>query len=212
MKEIESLSMALHIFAQFLSSAPSQTTWNTLKEQGVLKEWFIHSTSPDNTKGASLWMQAHESESYETVASDFTRLFLCDELSLKAPPYASFYLDQSGEMYTKESEEVLALYEQFFFHTQLLHTEPADHSAIELEFLARLVQSYVQESAFEPVLKSFLSAHVAPWIYTHATEIQTNAQSFFYQGLGYLLPVCMDTLMQELQVTAKPRKIYKKAS
>ncbi|AFL68198.1 TorD/DmsD family molecular chaperone [Sulfurospirillum barnesii] len=212
MKEIEALSMALRIFAQFLSDAPSQTTWQSMKEQEILKEWFIHSNSDLHLKGVSLWLQAHERESYEAVASDFTRLFLCDEVSLKAPPYASFYLDQSGEMYTRESDTVLALYKQFSFHTKLLQTEPADHGAIELEFLALLVQNYERDGAFEPVLKAFLSTHVAPWIYAHARDIQSNANSAFYQGLGCLLPVCIDALMHTFTLQAEPRKIYKTAS
>jgi len=206
------LSLAAHVFAQFLAAPPDTKTWQTLKEHHVLKEWFIQTKTPTYEQGSSLWKRSQIEESSDTIAADFTRLFLCDEEFLKAPPYASFYLETSGEIFTQESDDVKAIYDTFSFHTALLTCEPADHIAIELEFLSLLLKSATQNNVFEKHISQFIAMHLAPWITSWANDVQNNAHSLFYRGLGYHIQTYHDLLIETFQPKVVSRIIHRKAS
>lgn len=206
------LSLAAHVFAQFLASPPDAKAWRILKEHHILKEWFIHTQTPTCEQGFIAWKRSHLEENSDTITADYTRLFLCDEEFLKAPPYASFYLDSSGETYTQESDDVKAIYEAFSFHTAVLIHEPADHIATELEFLSLLLKSATHSSAFEKHISQFIARHLAPWITSWAQDVQNNAHSLFYQGLGYHIQTYHELLMETFQPTVASRIIHRKAS
>ena len=206
------LSLAAHVFAQFLASPPDAKAWQILKEHHILKEWFIHTQTPTCEQGFISWKRSHLEESCDTITADFTCLFLCYEEFLKAPPYASFYLETSGEIFTQESDDVNAIYDTFSFHTALLTREPADHIAIELEFLSLLLKSATQNSSFEKHISQFIAIHLAPWITSWAQDVQNNAHSFFYQGLGYHIQTYHDLLMETFQPSVVSRIIHRKAS
>ena len=207
-----SFGFAARIFTEFLSDSPTPQTLETLKQQGVLKEWFIHSQNESGKVGKVLWKKAHEEEIYDEIAADYTQLFICDEESLKAPPYASYYLDQSGETYTQESDATRVMYQKFGFYMPLMKTEPSDHVAIELAFLSILLKSYEANKIFDEPLKFFIATHLSPWIFAWCQDVQKNAKTNFYRGIGYLLEELMDILVSNLHIIPMERTIYRHAS
>lgn len=206
------LSLAANVFAQFLASSPDAKTWQMLKKNRVLEEWFIDTPTPTCEQGTMLWKRSHGEESSDTIAADFTRLFLCDEEFLKAPPYASFYLESSGETFTQESDDVQAVYDAFSFQTTCLIQEPADHIATQLEFLSLLLKSAAQSDAFAKHISQFIAIHLAPWMTSWAVDVQNNAQSLFYRGLGYHIQTYYELLIETFQPNVVPRIIHRKAS
>jgi len=206
------LSLAAHVFAQFLASPPDAKAWRILKEHHILKEWFIHTQTPTCEQGFISWKRSHLEESCDTITADFTCLFLCDEEFLKAPPYASFYLETSGEIFTQESDDVKAVYDAFSFQTTRLIQEPADHIATQLEFLSLLLKSAAQSDAFAKHISQFIAIHLAPWMTSWAVDVQNNAQSLFYRGLGYHIQTYYELLIETFQPNVVPRIIHRKAS
>ncbi|MBE0497577.1 MAG: molecular chaperone TorD family protein [Campylobacterales bacterium] len=202
----DALGFAAGILSEFLAHAPSPQAWEALKKEGLLREWFIH---PLSQEGVALWEEAHKSESQETVAVDYTQLFLCDEEFLKAPPYGAYYLDPNGETYTQESDAVLAFYNAYGFSSPLQKSEPADHLAIELAFLSALFYSAKTQSAFEQGLKTFVADHLAPWVKGWTGHVKTHAKSAFYKGLAFMLEAYVKAVIKELNIDVKKRKLYR---
>lgn len=206
------LAYASSLFSKFLYNPPTKEEWKEIKEMKLLLEWFIHSNEKSAQKANDLWSKSHLEESSLDISADYTDLFICDEITLKAPPYASFYLDISGELYSQESKKVQKIYQDCSFYTKELLKQPADYAAIEFEFLTSLLNNAKNES-FEKIVKEFLSTHFLPWILVWTKDLQTNAKSYFYQGLGFHIEVYCNLLIQTLQIAEEfDTKIYRKAS
>jgi len=206
------LTYVTSLFSKFLYNPPKEEDWERMKETKLLLEWFIHSDEDIFQKAISLWSKAHLDESHLDISADYTDLFICDEIALKAPPYASFYLDASGELYSKENAKVQKIYENCSFFTKELLKQPADFVAIEFEFLASLLHN-VEDENFEKVAKEFLSEHFLPWIFPWSKDLQTNAKSYFYKGLGVHIEVYCNVLMDVFKISKYSNtKIYRRAS
>ncbi len=196
---VSELAFHAHLFAQLLSKALDQETWEKICDNTLLEEWFSHSSTS-------------VLEDWSMVASDFTYLFICDEMFLKAPPYGSFYLEKTGELFSKESEVVEAFYAQFNFHSKLLPTEPADHMAVELEFLSHLLTSVSQNKAFEVYLNIFVEKNLAPWLFSWCNDLKNNAQTNFYRALAYHIAEYGQRILETFHINVQTRTIYRKAS
>jgi TorA maturation chaperone TorD len=207
--EDAAVAFGAQVLAAFLAQAPTQQTWNVLKAEGLLEEWFIHSSNQESTK---LWQEAQDHETLEEIGADFTRLFLCDEEFLKAPPYGGYYLDQSGETYTQESDAVLAFYRQHGFDFPLLRTEPADHLAIELAFLGTLLHNMSVHPAFRQSAETFVAYHLAPWVKGWAGHVKMHARSAFYKGLGFRVEEYVEGVCKRYNIHGQERKLYRLVS
>lgn len=195
--DVSELAFHAHLFAQLLAKAPDQATWEKICNESLLEEWFSYSSIPIV-------------EEWSSVASDFTHLFVCDEAFLKAPPYGSFYLENTGELFSKESEAVASFYAQFDFHSKLLPAEPADHVAVELEFLSQLLTSVAQNKAFEAYLKTFVEKSLSPWLFSWCDDLKNNAQSHFYRALAEHIGQYGQRVLETFNLNAKKRTIYRK--
>jgi TorA maturation chaperone TorD len=183
-----------------------------MKETKLLLEWFIHSDEDISRQANTLWEKAHLDESSLDISVDYTDLFICDEIALKAPPYASFYLDASGELYSKENAKVQKIYESCSFFTKELLKQPADYAAIEFEFLASLLNTENSEIT-DKITKDFLSNHFLPWILPWSKDLQENAKTYFYKGLGFHIEVYCNFLIDIFKISEHSNtKVYRRAS
>lgn len=212
MDNIKVLGHMASIFSQFLYSSPTEEKWEEIKEKKVLLEWFIHSDDNNHNEALKLWEKSQNNETYLDLAVDYTDLFICDEMYLKAPPYGSFYLDISGELYSKESDIVKDLYSKCSFFTKALLGQPADFIAIELEFISTLLLNLHRDEIFKEVLLSFLRQSFLPWVKTWTNDLKTNSKSYFYKGLAFQIEDYCDMLIEEFDIKDYEKKVYRKAS
>ncbi|QKF83261.1 TorD/DmsD family molecular chaperone [Halarcobacter ebronensis] len=212
MKDCNVLAYMASIFSQFLYNPPKEEMWEDIKEKKILLEWFIHSNSTSNVQANLLWKESHFKEDYLELAVDYTDLFICDEISLKAPPYGSYYLDISGELYSRESDNVKSLYNQCSFFTDALFGQPADFIAIELEFLSTLLFNLEKDATYKEALKIFLEENFLPWVGVWAKDLQSNAKSSFYKGLGFHIQNFCEILIEEFCINNYEKKILRRAS
>jgi TorA maturation chaperone TorD len=127
----------------------------------------------------------------DSLRIDFTRLFV-GPFKLLAPPYGSFYLEDSRIMgestidvrnwYKKEGLDVVI-------------KDAPDHIAMELEFMHYLVAKQTQVTnegnlqdiqLYQQKQKSFLDSHLARWLPEFLENVQKNAQTEFYRRLALL--------------------------
>jgi TorA maturation chaperone TorD len=127
----------------------------------------------------------------ETVlAVDYSALFL-GPFELQAPPYGSVYLEKKREVMGETTLEALQLYQQAGL--QVEEKEPADHIAIELEFMAFVhgrEASALQSGTIEEVSRNkdlrekFFTGCLKPWIADFCVAVRKGSENAFYISLA----------------------------
>ncbi|CAH8197286.1 molecular chaperone TorD [Vibrio aestuarianus] len=126
------------------------------------------------------------------LAADFCDVFLKSNKD-SALPYASIYIDQSGLL---NAEPAKAMTELMASHNIAVSTslnEPADHIAIELDFLGNLIirsneleQEQHLDQAFVEQYE-FIQQHILSWVPQFSLRCQQIDQFGFYSALTELL-------------------------
>jgi TorA maturation chaperone TorD len=127
-----------------------------------------------------------------TLAADYARLFLSIN---KIPPHPSESTYREGVMMQQYRDEVLKTYWSHGVTAKKEFTEPEDHIATELSFMAYLchkanvalnsgdnkeVKKYIRAQ------KDFLEMHLAKWVPKLIKDIFDTARTPFYKGMAAL--------------------------
>ena len=136
-----------------------------------------------DVKSALLSIMVIKQPSLE-LAADFSQLFLTDAKK-GAPPYASVYLSETGQLFEKPHHEMLELFSKEGLIIDPNFKEPADHLAIQLDYLGNLI---IREGENRTKAQArFIQSHLINWLpsFVEATKKVTN--SGFYQAICQLL-------------------------
>lgn len=131
----------------------------------------------------------------EELAVDFNRVFfgMGPLASEKAFPYESVYTSEGGLMMQDAYSAVLQEYREDGFAKNPGFSEPEDHLAVELAFMAELCKrsaealAHGDQEAAEVALRkqeAFLSAHLLVWIKRFAADVRRASQLAFYPLLA----------------------------
>ncbi|HEC1783413.1 TPA: hypothetical protein R1737_001481, partial [Campylobacter lari] len=96
-------NLAIDVFINFLQNPPDKNLLEKLKKNKLWENWFLKNDNPLQIEALKL-LSCNEDE--KTIGSDFVSLFLSDINFVKAPPFASFYLDKDKEIYSYNSDRV----------------------------------------------------------------------------------------------------------
>jgi TorA maturation chaperone TorD len=127
-----------------------------------------------------------------TLAADYARLFLSIN---KIPPHPSESTYREGVMMQNYRDEVLKTYWSFGVSAKKEFTEPEDHIATELSFMAYLchkandaLNSGDNKEAKRYIhgQKDFLEMHLAKWVPELVRDIFDTARTPFYKGIAAL--------------------------
>ncbi|MBT3227267.1 MAG: molecular chaperone TorD family protein, partial [Deltaproteobacteria bacterium] len=143
------------------------------QEEAVLEnlEELLEEVCPTAVKFTQTMKDFFDQTEPEELAVEYAALFV-GPFELKAPPYASVYLENQRKVMGDSTMETLRLYQE----AGLKHDvkEPADHISIELEFLYYLISSELeaelQEDQKESLFliahqKKFLNQYLGKWIH-----------------------------------------------
>lgn len=103
-------------------------------------------------------LQSREDVQLE-LSADFCQAFLGSDKH-SALPYASIYLDKTGILNGKPAQEMRDLLGQYNIAQKAEFNEPADHIAIELDFLGNLILMTNQQTSEED-FESHMNAQLA---------------------------------------------------
>ena len=126
------------------------------------------------------------------LAIDYARLFLSIN---RVPAHPSESTYREGTMMQHYRDEVLKTYWSFGVSTKKEFTEPEDHIATELSFMAYLCQkandalsSGDNREAKKCIQaqKDFLEMHLAKWVPGLVRDIFNTARTPFYKGIAAL--------------------------
>ncbi|MEF9875566.1 MAG: molecular chaperone TorD family protein [Gordonibacter sp.] len=131
----------------------------------------------------------------EQLAVVFDRAFfgMGPRTAQKAFPYESVYTSEGGLMMQDAYSAVLQVYRDASFVKNPGFTEPEDHLAVELAFMALLCERAIEalrggdEEGAETHLAAqltFLQQHLLNWVAPFARDVQAAAESGFYLHLA----------------------------
>lgn len=131
----------------------------------------------------------------EQLAVTFNRVFfgMGPRAAQKAFPYESVYTSDKALMMQDAYSAVLHVYREAGFAKNPEFTEPEDHLAVELSFMAALCERAVDalhagdEAGAEVVLReqaTFLQEHLLNWITPFAADVRKAAEGGFYERLA----------------------------
>ena len=158
---------------------------------GGLAENTSLKKATDNVIDALNRLQDREDAQLE-LAADFCGLFLTSDKQA-ALPYASIYLDEGKLLNGKPAEQMAALMHTKGIQVDRNFNEPADHLAIELDFLGNLIirsNELEQESHLEAALaeqKALIETHILSWIPQFSENCALYDKFGFYSSVAELL-------------------------
>jgi putative dimethyl sulfoxide reductase chaperone len=126
------------------------------------------------------------------LAVDYARLFLSIN---KVPPHPSESTYREGVMMQHHRDEVLQTYWSFGVTAKKEFTEPEDHIASELSFMAYLCDkageafnngNKKEAKKYVQAQKDFLELHLSKWVPALVKDIMDASRSPFYKGIAAL--------------------------
>jgi TorA maturation chaperone TorD len=114
------------------------------------------------------------------LQNEYVRLFINSLPEVPCVPYGSFYLE--GVIMGPSTIGLKQLYQAYGFET----SEPADHVAVELEFLAFL-SHMMGKAADDGALQTdyeFVLDHLKAWTPEFFKRVQQNDKSGFYRKIS----------------------------
>ncbi|MCV3440566.1 molecular chaperone TorD family protein [Campylobacter lari] len=171
-------NLAIDVFINFLQNPPDKNLLEKLKKNKLWENWFLKNDNPLQIEALKL-LSCNEDE--KTIGSDFVSLFLSDINFVKAPPFASFYLDKDKEIYSYNSDRVKNIFISNKF-LNFLENEPADSLVNELLFIKKLLENNNKKT-----LKIFLEKDFFAWFDLWNDDLIKSAESNFYKGFAMLM-------------------------
>ncbi len=126
------------------------------------------------------------------LAAEDARLFLSIN---EVPPHPSESVYRDGTMMQYSRDEVLKVYWSFGVDKKKEFTEPEDHIAVELSFLAYLCKKAVEAlkkrdtkeaRRYLQGQKDFLEMHLVKWVPKLVKDIVDTGQTPFYKAIAIL--------------------------
>ena len=120
----------------------------------------------------------------DMVQLDYTRLFI-GSFKMYAPPYASFYVDGTDQIFGPTAVAVEDLYAQFGLQIKDDEHDMPDHIRYLLTFMALLAKAFEQTGSKDAACayEDFAAEFIAPWIDRFAENVHTYTEYPFYPQL-----------------------------
>ncbi|MEZ8103831.1 molecular chaperone TorD [Vibrio sp. 03-59-1] len=126
------------------------------------------------------------------LSADYCDLFLKSDKNA-ALPYASMYIGKQGLLNDVPAQEMAALMSKHGIAVSESLNEPADHIAIELDFLGNLIirsNELEQEKHLDDALieqESFIQTHILSWIPQFSAKCDQYDEFGFYASVAQVL-------------------------
>lgn len=167
---------------------PDEELANLIKD-GVITEFLI-SLNPDNNEIQKFeeWVNSFNStaELLEELQVEYTSLFITNFPSVPAPMFKSYYFEK--EIFGESTERIMDIYEQYDFKVSELMKEPADHLAIMLEFMYRIIQI---DNTYD-VQIHFINDEILSWMKPFEKNVASASSNLFY-------PIIIKTIINYLK-------------
>jgi TorA maturation chaperone TorD len=194
---LKGYNFLLYFAGSMIMSEPTEECVLDFWKNGNLKKLPVSSSNPRFIEAAGLLREScpEDKDCREIITEDYSRLFAVSGLSL-APAYASIYKINEGT----PTEEVSEFYKSYGWEPRLRRGVPDDHLGIELLFLTRLVDNYLSLDddpscrEMKKEIRRFIDHHILSWIPEWYRDVEVNARSLCYKGIGLLIYACVEDM------------------
>lgn len=133
-------------------------------------------------------------EMVQELRQDWFALFVGGGTPL-APPWESYYRETNSPLFGRRTLEVRAWYQEHGLEIEKLHKEPDDNLGLMLGFVGHLIGLEVEAiddgddvtaERLAEAQRSFLADHILPWLARWRFEVEENAKTDFFSGVGNL--------------------------
>jgi len=157
---------------------------------------LVKNVSDKAHRGAMQMKEAVKKYSIEELQVEYTRLFL-GPFGVAVPPYGSCYLEKSGEVMGKTTQEIMHLYRKAGLAIDKEFTELPDHIAVELEFVYYLLTNKLvlvktpdqkkQGIDLDELYNIFTGSYLLPFIQALTNRMFKESTNEYFTGLAICL-------------------------
>lgn len=190
------------LLGKLLLDAVEPEQLDALRRQDVFSEIPFAEEQPAVIRGLALVRSAMDEsaglsldEQVARLEADYIRLFVGPGRML-APPWESTFFNDGRLLFQEETLQVRQWYRRYGLKAAKLGSEPDDHIALELRFLAFLAEVALEaaqkgdEAALGQAMdaqRQFLSEHVLRWVPLWCERVIEHASGDFYRGVAFLV-------------------------
>ncbi|HUS87515.1 MAG TPA: molecular chaperone TorD family protein [Bacteroidales bacterium] len=199
---LKGYSMLLSFSGSFILNQPQQICINDLAGSNIFRNLPVKSDNPSFILASSFLNNINSDKrvDYTQIQKDHLDLFGGSGES-KAPPYESVYRSAEHLLYQEQTLQVRHIYETYGWKSTYNGTVPDDHIGIELQFLILLLDKLhklddsICRVELTKDLRKFISDHLIKWVPQWNRDLQKNATSNLYKGIGYLVVGSIEDLL-----------------
>lgn len=151
------------------------------------------------------FLSRHHDNLIVDLAVDYVKIFIGARQKAGALPYESFYTSKEHLIMQEARDQVVMFYRAEGLDRSDQYSEPEDHIAFELEFMAYLCQKskdYLTSNQFLDAWlglgkqKTFVETHLLNWAPDFLKDVSQSADTDFYKAIA---KISSDFLMKEIQ-------------
>jgi TorA maturation chaperone TorD len=195
---IKAYNLLLYFSGSMIMNAPTEECVIDFWRNGSLKKLPVRSSNPRFLYAASILRQSCEDKDLckQMLNEDYSRLFDKTGLLLAPSRESDFAFDGAGNNHETPEE----FYKSYGWQPESKSDIPDDHLGIELLFLTRLTDKYLQiddEPSCREMrneIRRFIDHHLLSWIPKWNENIQENAHTLCYKGIGTLIHACVEDI------------------
>lgn len=198
---LKGYSMLLYFAGSLILNEPQEDCINDLASSNMFWKMPLKSNNPDYIIATSFLHHINDTMEidYHEIKNDYLTLFGEKDKPL-APPYKSVYLSDEHLTNHKQAATLKHIYKTYGWHSPACGKIHEDHLGIELLFLNLLIEKYfdmddgICKKEIKTDIKKFIKNHLASWVSDWNRDIQKNASSNLYRGIGYLVTACISDI------------------
>ena len=190
---LKGYNMLLYFSGSMILNEPTDECVIDFWSSNRLKQLPVSSSNPRFLKASSLLRNSCSDKDIcsKKLSDDYFRLFAPDGLPL-APAFESLFkkLPKSGGI---RDDNVGGFYDSYGWDYSLRGKIKDDHLGIELLFLTRLIEKYLQlddepcRAEMRKEMLRFINSHVLSWIPAWNKAVSENSRTFCYKGIADLI-------------------------
>ena len=189
---LKGYNMLLYFSGSMILSEPTDECVIDFWNSNRLKQLPVSSSNPRFLKASSLlWNSCSDKEiCSKKLSDDYFRLFETDGLPL-APALESIFKNHSES--SEQDDYVGGFYNSYGWDYNLRGKIKDDHLGIELLFLTRLIEKYLQlddqpcRAEMRKEILRFINSHILSWIPAWNKAVTENSRTFCYKGIADLI-------------------------
>jgi TorA maturation chaperone TorD len=196
---LKGYNMLLYFSGSLIMYEPTEECVMDFFSDGLLKKLPISSSNPRFINAAALLRESCvSSDTCRTdLIRDHRRLFAFDGMRLAIPLESEYYGVQKNHDPAKSVRE---FYDSYGWKPRPGENAPDDHLGIEVLFLTKLIDKYLQLDdkpccrEMKKEIHRFIAQHVITWFGKWNEKVQENSLSSYYKGIGNLVLACAEDL------------------